>query len=243
MVFKGPGNLERTEEDMMEYSMPIKEWFILHRFRDLSDLKSAHMGRFNNALLRKFDPYFHKLHPCISALLDLLFPPIPASNREEPLRNLMSCQGKHDDILNVLQSTYDSLPFKEEAVEQKPSNSKRPSSSKKGLPSSKKAAPSSKRKKPKYDLPVRITRRRTDGGSISHASGSGMALDGKARISKSKALDHTSSISCRSISAMGALHLDTDEHEHVHDSGVYMITPSHGMVRRSTSMHLGTRCG
>jgi hypothetical protein len=158
MTFKGPGNLERTDEDTKGFSMPINEWFNLHRFRTLSDLKSAHMGRFNNALLRKFDPYFHELRPCLSALLDLLFPPIPADNREEPLRNLMSCQGKHADILNVLQSTYDNLPSEEEAVERKPPNSKRPPSSKKRPPSSKKAAPSSKRKKVKYDLPVRITR-------------------------------------------------------------------------------------
>jgi len=113
-LYKGPDSMKRSLGDMDEMSsVAINDWFVMHkRFRDLADKKRGQLSQFESCFLSRFPPYFHDLRSCMSHLWDVLFPS-PTGSADDPVRDLLSCMGTHEGMLEVLRATYSQLPDKD----------------------------------------------------------------------------------------------------------------------------------
>ena len=122
-LYKGPDGMKRSLGDMEEMSsVAINDWFVMHkRFRDLADKKRGQLSRFESRFLSRFPPYFHDLRSCMSHLWDVLFPS-PTGSAGDPVRDLSSCMGTHEGMLEVLRATCSQLPD-EDVVEADPASS------------------------------------------------------------------------------------------------------------------------
>jgi len=225
LLFKGPGNMTRTKEDLQEYpSMAINTWFDLYpRFRDLADVKRGQLASFERRFLNKFAPYFHNLRTCVVALWDVIFPPVHVIPGQEPLRDVMSCSATHTKVLEILRDTYNKLPLEEDTTMLAAAPSKR-----------------SKRNTNDPDEQTRVAKRRaTDrdadsSSQIQPGSSHGTHSRPCRSVSAHDAQAHRPGIprmSRRSISATDAARNESQ----IFDSGVHMVSGSHGMTRRSST--------
>lgn len=78
-MLKGPNGTWRSEADFKGYqSVPLREWFDLrsleHSYRRMGRSKASHMLYFEEAVIRKMDPYFSPLFPGIRQLKEAIFP-------------------------------------------------------------------------------------------------------------------------------------------------------------------------
>ncbi|KAF8798240.1 hypothetical protein BYT27DRAFT_7048492, partial [Phlegmacium glaucopus] len=78
-MLKGPNGTWRKEDDFRVHrSISLREWFDLrslnHSYAKMGHTKISHMVVFENAVIKRMDPFFSPLFPGIHQLKDAIFP-------------------------------------------------------------------------------------------------------------------------------------------------------------------------
>ena len=212
-LYKGPDGMKRSPGDLEAMSsVAINDWFVMHnRFRDLADKKKGQLSQFESRFLNRFPPYFCDLRTCMSNLWDVLFPS-PTGDADDPMRDLSSCVGTHEGMMNILRATYDMLPD-EDVVEAD------------SVLASSRVKSQAKKRTADDDGEVRRTKQHTTQNPGLQPSGSGsLNLRRSARVRKSASVGFSY----------------PNEHTQVPDSGVFVSHgATRRSVRRvqSTGLH------
>lgn len=99
MKYKGPGS-KRDVDDLGQFvSFGVDLWFAHGKsFKELADMKVSQLARFDEAFIKKLDPYFHDLKECLGALKEAIFGASPYHHNAE-----------HDPVLRVLRNAHGKL--------------------------------------------------------------------------------------------------------------------------------------